>query len=409
MINKTKIFNLLGTLFIYFYISQDINAQQVQEIIRLDTIISTLQVDSGMMKPAVASNKSSLWVYFPSMNDNDSLLFLRLNLKTYKMDTFWLVIPSISSKISNPEARSFSINDKYLVLLFFKSFVTFEIKPNKKPLYLGITPLQESAEYIHLLEEQIIFGRCYNHHPLDEVIKTQLSIYDIKTEKFKRVLTPEFSNIEFSHFAPNHWMDATENKILFAQTTEYQIDIYNSSLKKIGNIERQVSNWNNFDSSIAIRLRRELKPGQAKKVIEILSPVEDTISRLESAYFINDSTIFIRHIPPFNKKQKRIRLIDIWQLNQNNQWTLIAKDFRDEKPTVETIFSKNNYPLLSVYYNIGFIDQKLYFVKPSAKINEFGKSYSAIIKEEDEYFIKQNPEFNIYIYSIKKISGNKKE
>jgi hypothetical protein len=389
---KSTILLLLGIMF-----SEFSNSQNLQTKVKLDTIINTqIDLSNEYEKVNACIYNNVLWFNIPTWDD-DSLKFVRLDLQTYKIDTVFGVVPSLIYKVKFPISQCITVNDKYCVVKFFESIAVFDVV-NEKLKYNNIFPTVEHYSYLKLNGSKLFCAQAYNHSPLDQVNKVSLIIYDLKGQDVLSDINPEIKNIEFSHFSNYHWIDATERQILVAQTTDYSIDIYDYELKKTSSLIRVPDNWKKFDNNIMVRLRKKTDPSHPKQLIDSLLPLNDYYSRLEAAYFINDTTIYTRYIPFMQKEAKR--LVDFW-VYRNGEWLLKEKDLIDEKPGKREIMNKRNCFIMSTYYRNCFDTDNLVILEPGTTDEPFGKTYTNFFESEDDYFSDHaKPLLKIYCYKF---------
>lgn len=395
-----KIITYKLLLLIFWIKSSCSYSQKIQEIITLDSIINinyALESAGDNVTGNISGNY--FWIYKPNWKEIDSVLFYKINLETYKIDSTYGVIPSLPYKIKSPDANTIAVSDKYLLIGFYGTIALFNIE-NNKLIFNKIFPISASFTYYKIIGNYIVCGQAYNYHPLSDPNKTMIALYDIKTDKFAKDIIPDFINIEFSHFGSNHWIDAYDNKILFSQTTDYHIDIYDTQLNKKDSIERNIKDWEKFDSKIMDRLNKNIPVGHSKVLIDSLSPYEDVVSRIESAHFISDSLILVKYIPTNNASKNRLRMYDVWKLS-NNRWGLVFSDLKDEKPDNEDVFTKENFPITEGSSCPIYVDKKhLVLVIPDTPVPKMGNKLSAIKEMEDDYYINNNPVATLFIYNI---------
>jgi hypothetical protein len=377
-----------------------LRGQNVQSIIRLDTIINTgYPLETEFDKVISNVNKNELWMYIPNWNESDTVTFIKLDLNTNGYDTLSCIIPGLPYKIQSPVAEAMSISDKYVLLAFFKSIALFTRSGNRL-VFDKIFPINETYSYYRINGEQVICGKAYNHHPLSEPSKTLLVVYDIKKDAFVKVLEPAFKNIEFSHFGGNHWIDASASSVLFAQTTEYSIDIYNTALESKGKIKREAKDWNSFNNAVMTRLSKKIPQGSSKVLIDSLTPYDRTVSRLEGAYFINDSMVLVRYIPQNSFTNNDYRKYDLWQL-QSGKWLLVKNDLEDKKFTPAETMTKDNFYITGGSSVDMFISNgRVIIVRAGSPVDLLGKKLKDARKAEDLYYEKNNPVALVYIYKL---------
>lgn len=375
----------------------------ISTFVKLDTIIpSGIKIDYADIYPndiEMKIYKNDLWLFYPSWTEDDTLHLVKINLQNIKREEVKLYLPSISFKTPIPNVRSFDVNDSALVLMFTNhSFAYFTLKKSKF-VFSFMEPMAYSYNQFLLLDNgHILISNSYNSHPFDNPDHVSLNLYDCKQKKWIKTLTPNFNSIQFSHFSPYHWVSVANKKIILSQTVNYSATCYDFNLNKINDYAFHDKSWVYADS-IYIKGLASVKPRiNAKDLIDRLSPMEDSVSRIEAVYWIGKEKLLVRKIPANNKINKRQRFYDILILNKSNEWIKVHENITDKKTDADEICAKNNFPIQSVYDKNSFSDK--YFVKLSTRFYnyEFGKTYSELKKKEDEAIGKKIPELFIEIF-----------
>jgi hypothetical protein len=382
-----------------------INAQEnITSFIKLDTIFSTnIKIDNEdvtVNNVKIRILKNEAWLYYPNWKDNDSIHFLKINLSTYKKELINIYVPSISFKIPTPTITDFDINSDALVLLFTNhSFAYFKNTRNGYNFDF-IEPLQSSFYSIRLLpNDQMLIYNNYNSHPKDNPDKTILHIYDCLKHKLLYSSKPYFNSIEFCHFSPNQWLDVNSKNIVFSQTTSYSISFFNFNLSLANNFITNERDWVYADTN-KIKALESVKPRiTPKDFIDRLSPIEDSVSRIEAIYSLNDTKLLIRKIPANAKKQNRLRTYDILALNRKtNKWDFIHKNIVDVKADPNATSTKASFPVNSVYNNVAFSENFFVKLQPRFTPFEFGKTFKENKENEDKALGTVVPELYIQIF-----------
>jgi len=387
--------------YLFILLSNSLFSQKIQELVSPDTLINTsIKVESTWEKPVTAFYDNKIWIYQPLWDGNDSVLFIRYDLKKHSFDSIVGFVPNLFLRIKNPRVNTLSINDSYCVLTYLNALVVFNMKNNRLE-FNKISPLNETYSYSDIHGDSIFFGKVFNYHPLDEANKTAFVIYDIKKDVFLNYVNPEFENIEFSNFFGYHWIDSKKDKIIFSQTTSYKISVFTSDFKKVNEISRpSVKNWVSFNNKVMERFRKKISPDNVKDLIDSLLPYHQTVSRVEGVYFCNDSTIMVRYIPANHVKKNNQRNYDFWRFKKN-KWVLLYSDFQDQDIVDNsTVINKNNYSLEGYNFNSYFYGEYLIQVRASVPIYPFGKTLKKYNQEVEKYLSRNNPEIVIAVFKL---------
>ena len=392
------------TIGILIYLAGILAAQEnIKSFIKLDTLFNTgIQIDNRDVSTNDVKIKileDCAWIYYPNWKENDSIHFLKINLKTHKKEVVNINLPGISFKVASPVIIDFDINKNALVVYFSSNSFSYFKNTKNGYVFDFIEPLQGSFSAIRLLpEDQLLIYNNYNSHPKDNPDRTILHVYDCKNHKIIYTNKPRFNAIQFSHFSPNQWLDVSSKNIVFAQTTSYSMAFFNFKLNVTNNFMSKEKNWVYADT-IRIKALESVKPAlNAKGFIENLMPMEDSVCRIEAVYFLNDTKLLVRKIPANAKQKNRIRTYDILVLDANsNSWKISHHDIVDIiDPTV--ILTKDNFPVNSVYHNVTFSEN--YFVKllPRFTPIQFNKTYQENKDNEEKAMGTVTPELYIQIF-----------
>ena len=375
----------------------------VDKIALIDEIVD-VPISTDYDIKNLVSFDSKIWFYLP--NYSDSLIFVRYNLYQKKFDSVICNMKetNINFSLNNPNIMSFSINNKYCVLLFFEGFVIFNILNNNFLSYKYSDTLVNKYEYVKILNNKILFGRCYNYFREDKSFnKVELALYDIETQKFLKKINPYFKAIEYSHIQPNHWIDANERFIAFSQTIDFKITIYDSNLNKLFEMKRQPKNWKNIEESLYKTFSNE-NPKYPKNIIRLLEEIEKLDgSRIEAVQFINDSLLMVC-FRPWKKelKNKHGFCYDLFYIKKDG-YILKKKDILEFNPDENETCSSLNYPFFSVYYIPCFIKNYAINVSIGAKAYleyQIGKSYKIINEERNKYIRNNGLSYIMKIYKL---------
>lgn len=395
----------LCSLIIIIFVCAATQAQQsITEFIKLDTVFSTGikidNVDVTVKNVKIKIVNEEAWIYYPNWKDNDSIHFLRINLNTYKKELINIYVPSISFKISSPTIDNFDIDKNALVLLYTSNNFAYFKNTKQGYVFDFIEPLQCAYTGIRLLsDKKVVIYNNYNSHPKSNPDKTILYVYDCNEHKVVYTSRPHFNAIEFCHFNPNEWLDVCSENIIFSQTTSYSISFFDFKLNLAKRFTHSDKDWVYADTN-RIKALEAVKPAiSPKDFIERLSPMEDTVSRIEAVYSLSPHKLLIRKIPANAKKQNRLRTYDILALDaKTKEWTIVQKNIKDLVPEATALCTKKDFPVNSVYHTITFSEH--YYIKLVPRFTPvlFDRTYKQNKENEEKAMSTLIPELYIHIF-----------
>lgn len=389
---------------------------KVQDVISFDTILP-------LNLPILADEeetylntvwKNHLWIYLlpeESVTYPEKIELLRVNLNTFSVEKLEASAPSLDyDPMSCYVYGSLAVNDKYCVIGFCQSVFIFELNNDQLQLIDTIN-LDVYAEYVELMDEKVLVGQCQNTTREEASADTYLGIYDIKRKEFTKIIHPDFEVIEFSQSYPHHWIDASDEFILFTQTVDYDINIYDLNLNQIGELKRDIKDWSKIDKYVIEEMNSLKKAENWKEysqyVMKNLFLGDQNISRIIGAYFINKTTIIVQYnlipkteIENYNIKYRN-RFYDIWQYN-NNKWELIHANLMDGVPQEKIRCTKENFPLDIVgdVISFHFTNENLIEFKVDYINQYFGKTYGKIMKLSYNDYSDSHYNTNVHIYNL---------
>jgi len=378
--------------------------KNITSFVKLDTIINLQitcdydQINEEDLKLQLLGNK--VWIFYPNWKENDSLCYLTVDIKTKELRKHNLYVPSLSFKTNSPIIKHFHVTDSGLVVLFSNNVFVYFKKTKGNYDFSFIEPLANAMQSVYCLNSKtLLFANMYNSHPNSNPDPVVFKLYSVNQRKVVKNLIPKFDAIEFSHFSPSHWLSVYGNSVLISQTANYKLAIYDETLdKKEEIVAKPDSSWIYADTNF-IRLTRNMKPRKGgKEWIELLSPMQDSISRIEAVYFLDKKTILVRKIPAYSKEKSHERLYDVWAKNERG-WHVEQSNIYDRRASPDSKIEKSNFPVMS---RLGATDfDAHHFVKLQVMFHdmEFGKTYADQKKAEEKMLTDGvQPKFYLYIY-----------
>lgn len=243
-----------------------------------------------------------------------------------------------------------------------------------------------------LSEDELVLYYNYNSQKKKNSYFTTFSIPKFKENNH---ITPKFDCIEYTHMEPNHWISTLNGKVLFSNTLNYNIKIFDNDLTEVGSIHKSKdSNWTSLSKHELKKIVK--KKGGAPVIYEILK-YENKIKRIRGAYWISDSTIIVNTKQGLgNKAKSNYNLaFDVWRL-KNKKWRLLEKDLFDQ-PLNEIEISNNEFSLFGGRHGSDYIftDKFVFLLTFMPKTSLTNTSTNKYIEDSNHYLFDSNPTFQI--------------
>lgn len=295
------------------------------------------------------------------------------------------------------------------ICTFFEGIVLFRrIATNKIELIYSrqfVEPLNYNT-YIYRYDKswfnkenfRIYFIRNYNSNiPINDYKETEISIYDLSKNEFIRKINPYFKCIEFTHFRPLELFDVSRRYVIFSQTVEYNIEIFDTELNKLYQVTRKPKDWKSLDTSRLKELRNKHNPLEPGIIIREIDDFKQVGSRVTVVRFVNDTTFAVFYTPSDpNEKASFSCFFDLWRIKPNGV-ELLFSDIKLSKPNRHEKCSFFNFPLSPTSYPPFFYANYAASLRLGA-LGELmfqpGKTFEQIEKENEDY-ISNHDIFNL--------------
>lgn len=338
-------------------------------------------------------NSSLIYSYYDANEHSDSIIIYKMSMDNFHIDTNYYVIKGISKYLLENLYNSvafISNNSQFLVIGTFSDIYIFD--SNQK--LLKKIKNTKRFSYARFLDESQILLQVNRRG------NTNISIFDVQKSTFTKNISPDFLLIQYTQFMPNKWIDATNKTILFAQTYNYHIKLYDTNLNLIDSINYEPQFWKRIPEKVEKEIFRKNLSG-SDAIFKIL-PHEKFTSRLHQVHFINDSTILTNYSLANNSGNlnDQTYLFDVWEKN-NNTW-ILSKDKYIETYVDNALITAENYPVFDGKLCKEFIFSKnnLIVFQPYAPIDPIGLTMDEYLNECNEYFMNNSPQLLIFIYSL---------
>jgi hypothetical protein len=349
--------------------------------------------------------KNKLWMY-DFEPGNKSIRFITVDAATAKTDTIYIDVPSSFQELFiDPYKIALAVNDSFCVLGCDKKLAVFRRTANGKTGYLKALDIGTETEYLHLQGSRLLVGRLLTARQRKD--ETFLGVYDLIDEKWIKTIDPAFKLVEFSQTYPHSWMNVTDSSILITQTRDYEISIYDYSLKEAATLTRNVPGWRSITDRELEKMDR-LKPDQAaygQYVLDSIFTQRSYINYIVTAKFMTDTSIAVCYLPYSKERSQddaRPYLFDVW-VKDKGQWKLKYADMKDEPGKDEEMTTKQSFPFNAYRDMIDyhFTGSRIICLRMGGRTNVLSKPYSTIMDNIRACFVGQNPGAAVYIYSVK--------
>lgn len=368
---------------------------------KLDTIIE-LPINEhylNMNNFHYSSDKSNIYfTYFNASKQIDTIIFFTYNIKEESINKSKLLIPNLCKKLTSHYYSSIEFilsNEDWIIIGIFDEMYFF----NKEGKLITIEPLKYYTTFAKFLDsERILLAENYNFNSKKKP-DTYLGIYNVETFSFDKLIFPRFKVIQYTQIAPNHWFDVKNEKVIFSQTIEYFVTIYDNNLNEVGSIDFTDSAWRKVNEDVLGSNSIKRKSG-IEAITELLK-YENNVSRIRQVHFINDTTILVysQKMIANNIEFTQEYVFDILKY-QNCKWVFYRENLKDEFQNGK--ITNENYPIFKDKLSREMIifDSLLFTFNLDSPIYPTGLSRKDYVKESNDYFFDNSPSLMMSIYSL---------
>lgn len=259
-----------------------------------DTIIYTGELSIDPLNRTSISENDFSYITARSWNLTKRQLTIHsLDLITYQIKKHIVKVPTSMKLLQCPAiAMSDSfllLQDDYTLKWFLFKMAQEEFKLVEE-IKLPSRTMAFTARSIN--SDHFLFTDIYNHHPLDSVYNTSLTIYNARERKFMNTIHPEVPCIGLSHF-PQNWISHSKSLVAMAEPCGNLISLYDMKLNQAGKIFIPKSKrWIDLKGN---KIPIETSPEfiNPKELIAKFESHISTFSRIETIHFANDSILLI--------------------------------------------------------------------------------------------------------------------
>ena len=199
-----------------------------------------------------------------------------------------------------------------------------------------------------------------------------------------------------THIAPNKWISSLNNKILFSQTLDYSISLYDNLLNKTNTISLPSSfSWSSPSESQKQQIKN--KKRAVESINEILN-YENEINRVAGIYWISDTTFIVNINKGIGENKDNIKYklsFDVWKY-RDDKWILDKYNLAD-RPIEEIELANDEYSLFAgkLGRNYIFTEEYIYLLTFNVPLTINKYSTDDYIKASNEYLYENNPVFQL--------------
>lgn len=404
---KTKIIHIL-LINIISLIYANAQSKKIDDFLILDTIIYFDKINSSMgliygnIPNCIDGNILYLTNYNFVNNKNNGHIInvITINTDTKKIDSLKFNIPNNIKFLHSQYSKiwSFSVNYPYINFYIDNKYIIFEFDTNNNTtnyLYYW-QDFSIGGNYISIMNRKYIIESKVDYKSYQPIIK----LYLIKKNKnVLREMKPDFEMAEFSHIAPNNWVhkNASGDRFLISQTIKYKIEIFDTLFNVKSLIKKNDPEW----VVMPDKFRKNINKYAHCNRFEEMMYLDTLYSRIQSAWFIGDSTILVQYVNPQPYDPYYGKLIyDVWKLNKYGEWEILHDAIIDKYPEKNFTINKETYPFISQENtNFIFTQNKLIVITSSDNINPIGLTWKEYKKETKKWYEDNSAILKIAIFS----------
>lgn len=258
-----------------------------------------------------------------------------------------------------------------------------------------LPPNSNGRKVIAITDKMFLVSSFYNYHPADNTNNSNIGIYDAENDTLINFSHPEMPCIGFSHLISS-WITATDNLIALASPCGYKIRLYDSHLNPVDSIMYKPGRrWNDLEGN---KLPCESDPSKIhpKILIDKLLLLQDSVSRIEKIFFVNNSTLLVSSTAE-NKNRRRI---DLWKTSDLKKPFYTNESYALENESADTIRPADRPLPLFNAINIAFRNNKIYTFNEESFFPFQTTTVTEFNDEKNKYYEDHEPEYSIVVYRL---------
>lgn len=270
-----------------------------------------------MSKTIITNNNN--YVYALSQNYSCKNNFLTINqfdIKSKKINVIKIKKEKNLNTLFAESIYSFVVTDNKIIFLTNSSIFIFLLNNGEYKLESTIANIKSFTKLYCLNSNEILLYVNYNFHPLDVQEKHLWAKLNLSNNQIYSHKIMDNQNVRFSYFV-NDWISTYNGLIAYAQTTDYNIKIFNQDFNVIDSIvSEQLVNNKSYMKFIS-----NGDEYSSDEMNEIKKADDTLLTRIQKIFLLDSTHILAILKLPNTKNMK----FDIWHKN-NNSWSLIQID-----------------------------------------------------------------------------------
>lgn len=355
---------------------------------------------------AIKVKGKEVGVLFKNECSEEHAVFMWYNLsKDTVWEETWNYPDNFQFFVPLSNIRDFDFDSVHLVIRFADLTNYLCVFNRQTGVVESIIPSFEDFRQFRIIGDHIYFGKQYNAHPKQSPYKSIIGRINWKVCSLDAFELPGFELIEFSHFEPNDWFDVnTKGELICAQTVKYEFLVYDRNLKNPRNYSVNCPTWKAVQTEKIQQAINELgEQPSARKVIETLIPWHNTINRIQTIDFLNDSTLIVSKVVENQADKELLRTFDIVPLKRQTGDSVlvpIITDVPDELFTAKEKFTNEHYEYRIREKPHVFYNNQLFLLESEFGELELGITKKVLEKRNNEAALNHEKKHVYLVISI---------
>jgi len=389
-------------------------SQNIGDLFEMDTLILIKNLPYKDINPRhnvlISSNSTHYILYSFMRFKSDSFHFTLISKDKKIIKTYSVKSKVLQTLVNNYEPRSITANTNYIYVSYFNILARFRIIYESGLIcsleFQNVFLLPEPYNYISVKDSnRILCAEVYNNSRADDKQNSVIKQFIFCEEKLvlEMSIYPDFKDIEFSHFNPNHWISNNSQLIVVAQTSFYEIIIYDKSGNKRYALKQNKSGWVQMDEEKISKFRKIIPEDNLGLMIDSLSKYNDKlISRIEGIWFINEDSLLVRYYKYDSTVDFKIRYFDLYRIDEKKA-ELIGRSMVDYSfsEDINRIITRKNFEMNTWNSRNEIASNEIVIVRNFAPIVPYiNRSWRLMKLEEEEYYKGNNPLLTVVIFRL---------
>lgn len=351
----------------------------------------------------ITMDKDCIWFYKynASYTHSNEFTMYCFHIDSLVLDSFIIKIPSLNFLLKKnyyDNFSYFSVENNSILLGYQNKMFVLKKKDNAFKMHKKIKiAYQSSPNYVSFLSENQIFLARNTNFSFEPSIEdnTFLASYSLYPLVEKHIIKPYFKFIASSHCLYGGDFFSINNEktlISFHQRVNYQIDVYDATLKLFESIRFSPDYWNTIPDR---QIKAIDSAQQARFIISAVIPLLEKYSFLDDVYWIDSNTIITKY---FNNNQRYYDFIK----KQNGKWQIANNQLIVEAPNNNALITKDQFWVIKQYMDkVFFYKDKMICISCIPQINPLGMKIDEYTNIKKKHLEQKSPALSITIFSLK--------